>query len=104
VGRVGGEEHAGQAQLGDQSRHGRGLVGGGRHLAVGQDQRRLAGEGAEHVGGGPVVQVVEAASEGLAIEGDDRRARPQRRLVQPSGVAAEGRLEVGGIEGQEQVA
>jgi hypothetical protein len=67
VQRVGGQERAGQAQLGDQRRHGRDLVGDGRQLAVGQDQRRLAGAGAEHVGGGPVVQVVEAALEGLAV-------------------------------------
>src|SRR3954452_921603 len=41
--------------------------------------------------------------EGLAVQGDDRPARPRRRLVQPSGGGAKGRLEVAGIEGQEQV-
>jgi hypothetical protein len=102
---VGGEQGAAHAELLDQGPRRRDLLGRGTDLPVGQDQGGLAGERAEHVRGGRVVQVVEAAPEGLAVQGDDgRRARPRRRLVQPPGVAAESRLEVGGIEGQEQVA
>ena len=57
---VGREQDAVQAQLLDQRLGRRDLVALG-DLLMGQDERRLAGERAEHLGGGLVVQVVEAA-------------------------------------------
>ena len=69
--RVGGEQHAAQAQLRDQDLHPRDLIGCARNLLVCQDQRGLGGEGAEHVRGGAVVQVIEAAPQRLAVECDN---------------------------------
>ena len=68
--RIGGEEHAGQAEFRDQPRHGGNLVGRRRDLLVRQDQRSLAGKRAQHMGGGLIVQVVEAAAQRLAIQRD----------------------------------
>src|SRR4051812_9413968 len=58
---VGGEQDAAQAQPLDQRLRRRDLVALG-DLLVGQDERRLAGEGTEHLGGGPVIEMVEAAA------------------------------------------
>jgi hypothetical protein len=49
--RIGGEEHAGQAEFHHQRRHGGNLVGRRRDLLVRQDQRSLAGKRAQHMGG-----------------------------------------------------
>ena len=57
---VGGEQDAAQAQLLDQRLRRRDLIAFG-DLLMREDEGRLAGEGAEHLGGGLVVQVVEAA-------------------------------------------
>jgi hypothetical protein len=90
---VGGEQDAPQAQLADQRLGRRDLVAPG-DLLVGQDERVLAGEGAEHLGGGPVVEVVEAAPQRLAVQRDDPL---RRRSGAPAmlGVAAEGGLQLG---------
>jgi hypothetical protein len=76
---IGGKQHAGQAQVLHQRRHGRDLARCPSHLPMGQDERGVAGEGAEHMSRGPVVQVVEAAAQGLAVERD--RALPEPRPV-----------------------
>src|SRR3954447_19094698 len=68
---VGREQDAPQAQLLDQRLPRRNLVAFG-DLLVGEDERRLAGERAEH----PVVQVVEAAPQRLAVQ---RHDPPPRR-------------------------
>src|SRR3954466_5241383 len=93
---VGGEQHAPQAQLPDQRLGRRDLVAPG-DLLVGQDERVLAGEGAEHLRRGPVVEMVEAAAQRLAVQRDDplrRRSGAPEML----GVAAEGGLEIGRVE------
>jgi hypothetical protein len=97
---VGGEQDAAQAQPLDQRLRRRDLVALG-DLLVGQDERRLAGERAEHLGGGLVVQVVEAAAQRLAVQRDD----PPRRggdVIEPLGVAAEGGLQLGRVERVEE--
>jgi hypothetical protein len=94
---IGGEQDAAQAQLPDQRLRRRDLVTPG-DLLVGQDERRLAGERAEHLGGGPVVQVVEAAAQRLAVERDDPPPRRGRSVIEPLGVAAEGGLQLGRVE------
>ena len=53
--RIGGEEHAGQAEFRDQRRHGGNLVGRRRDLLMRQDQRSLAGKRAQHMGGRLIV-------------------------------------------------
>ena len=52
---VGGEQDAAQAQLLDQRLRRRDLIAFG-DLLMREDEGRLAGEGAEHLGGGLVVQ------------------------------------------------
>ncbi|HYI70896.1 MAG TPA: hypothetical protein VEX87_14175 [Skermanella sp.] len=69
---VGGEQHAGQAQLGDHPLGGGDLVALDVDFAVRQQDRRLGGEGAQRLGRLAVVEVVEAALQGLAAERDDR--------------------------------
>jgi hypothetical protein len=49
--RIGGDEHAGEAEFRDQPRHGGNLAGRRRDLQVRQDQRSVAGKRAQHVGG-----------------------------------------------------
>jgi hypothetical protein len=65
---VDGEDDAGQAQVPDHGPDRLGLGGHVRHLLVAEDQGRVGGEGAEHVRRGAVVQAVEAAAQGLAIQ------------------------------------
>ena len=81
--RIGGEEHASEAEFRDQPRHGGNLAGCRRDLLVRQDQRSVAGKRAQHVGGRLIVQVVEAAAQRLAIQRDSAPARcdPRRRCV-----------------------
>ena len=94
---VGGEQDAPQAQLRDQRLRRRDLVALG-DLLMGQDERRLAGEGAEHLGGGPVVQVVEAAAQRLAVQRDDPPPRRGGSVTKLLGMAAEGGLDLGRVE------
>src|SRR5215212_10482618 len=69
---VGGEEHAGHAKPGDQPRHRWDLVRGTGRFMMSQDEGSITGEGAEHVSRLAVVQVIEAATQRLAIKGDGR--------------------------------
>src|SRR5688500_12247203 len=100
--RVGGEQGAPHAENLDQGLHGRNLVGCVADLPVRQDQGGLAGEGAQHVRRRPVVQMVEAAPERLAVERDDARSGCRCRIAQLSGMPAEGGLHLGRIERLEQ--
>ena len=94
---VGGEQDAAQAQLLDQRLRRRDLVALS-DLLVREDERALAGEGAEHLGGGPVVQVVEAAAQRLAVQRHDPQPRRGGDVIEPLGVAAEGGLQLGRVE------
>jgi hypothetical protein len=94
---IGGEQDAAQAQPLDQRLRRRDLVAFG-DLLVGQDERRLAGERAEHLGGGPVVQVVEAAAQRLAVQRHDPPPRRGGGVIELLGVAAEGGLQLGRVE------
>src|SRR3954454_3181919 len=98
---VGGEQDAAQAQPLDQRLGRRDLVAPG-DLLVGQDQRGLAGEGAEHLGGGPVVEMVEAAPQRLAVQRDDTPPRQGGSAIELLGVAAEGGLRLGRVERVEE--
>ena len=94
---VGREQDAVQAQLLDQRLGRRDLVALG-DLLMGQDERRLAGERAEHLGGGLIVQVVEAAPQRLAVQRDDPPPRCGADVTKMLGVAAEGGLDLGRVE------
>jgi hypothetical protein len=102
--RVRGEQHAAQAQLRDQGLHRRDLVGRARDLLVRQDERRLGGKGTEHVRGGAVVQVVEAAPQRLAVERDNVQSMLRNALAQLPSMAAEGGLERVRIKSLKEVA
>ena len=67
-------------------------------IKVSQHQSRLGSEGAEHVRGAAIKEVVEAASQGFAI---DRHMTPTLDLgsvIQDRGMAAEHSLDRGGVE------
>jgi hypothetical protein len=100
---VGREQDAAQAQLLDQRLRRRDLIALG-DLLMRQDEGRLAGEGAEHLGGGLVVQMVEAAPQRLAIQRDDPSPRQGGGVPKMLGMAAEGGLDLGRLEGMKESA
>ncbi len=110
--RVGGEQHAREAQFGHQLRHGRDLVRRSGQLLVRQDQGGVTGEGAEHMDCLAVGQVVEvrrtswfdAAAQRLAVEGDRAQRLRRAARAQVMSVAAEGCFEIVAAERQDQVA
>ena len=102
--RIGGEQDTLHAERLDQGLHGWDLVGGIAHLLMRQDQGRLAGEGAQHVRGSPVVQMVEAALERLAVERHDAWLAGWRPAAQLPGMLAQGSLQLGRIERLKQSA
>ena len=69
-----------------------------------EHQGGVGGERAEHLDGGTLMEVVEAAAQRLAIQGDAALSRCGARGLQQSGVAAEARLYGGRIEPVENVA
>jgi len=102
--RVGGEQHAGEAELGHQLRHRRDLVRRPGQLLMGQDQGGVAGEGAEHMDCLAVGQVVETAAQRLAVKGDRAQRAWRAACAQVVGMAAEGGFELAAVECQEQMA
>ena len=98
------EDDAGQAQVPDQGSRALNLRGHIRHLLMAEDQRRVRGEGAEHVGRGAIGQPVEAAPQRLAVQchGAPRLIRPGAAEV--PGMAPEGCFQLLRVERQEQVA
>ncbi len=95
--RVGGEQHAAQAQLLDHPLGRRDLVALGGDLAVRQQDRRLRGERAERLGRLAVGEVVDAALERLAVERDRRHPALGARQ-QAGGVPAERPFQGGAVE------
>ena len=94
---VGGEQDAAQAQLLDQRLGRRDLIAFG-DLLMRENEGRLAGEGAQHLGGGLVVQMVEAAAQRLAIQRDDPPPRWGGGVTKMLGMAAESGLDLGRVE------
>jgi hypothetical protein len=101
VQRVSGEQHTPHPEFLDQGLDGGDLVALG-DLLVGEDERRFAAESTQHLGSGLVIQVIEAAPEGFAVERDDAPAGRRGRTAQLGGMVAEGGLKLGRIEGLEQ--
>jgi hypothetical protein len=101
VQRIGGEQDAAQARPLDQRPGRRDLVALG-DLLMGQDERVLAGERAEHLRRGPVVEVVEAAAQRLAVQRDDPPPRRGGGVPEPLGMVAEGGLDLGRVERVEE--
>src|SRR5215213_3988775 len=94
---VGGEQHAPHPEFLDQGLGGADLVAL-IDLLMGQDERVLAGEGAEHLRRGSVVELVEAAAQRLAVQRDDPPSWRGGGAPEMLGVAAEGGLDLGRVE------
>jgi hypothetical protein len=62
------DQVASEAELAEQRLGGRDLIGRLVDVAVRQHQRGVGGEDAEHLCGGAVAELVEAAAQGLAID------------------------------------
>jgi len=94
----------GDTEFGQQRLCRRDLVG----LAVDRDMSEheggIGGKCAQHLHGGLVMEIVEAAAQRLAIEGDAARPRRGTSRLQQGGVTAEGRLYRSRIEPLEDVA
>src|SRR5215218_2724432 len=94
---VGGEQHAPHPEFLDQGLGGADLVAL-IDLLVGQDEGGVAGEGTEHLGGGLVVKMVEAAPQRLAIQGDDPPPWPSGGVTKMLGMTAKSGLDLGRVE------
>src|SRR5215213_7136879 len=90
---IGGEQDAAQAQLLDQHLDRRDLVAFD-DLLMREDKGRLAGERAQHLGGGLVVQMVEAAPKRLAVQRDDPPPWWSHAATEMLGMVAEGGLDL----------
>lgn len=84
---------AGDAELSEQGLHGRDLVGFVGNVDMGKHKSGVGGECAEHLGGGAVIEVVEATAQRLAIEGNAGLSRPRACGLQKGGMAAEDLLD-----------
>jgi len=102
--RIGREQHALQAQFADQDLRGPDLVGCAGDLVMREGQCDICGEGAQHVSGGLIVQVVETVPQGLPVQGHRAQAWPRSRFVQATSVAAEDSFEIGWVERQDEIA
>src|SRR4051794_22118941 len=93
----------GDAEFCEQRLCRRDLVGFLGDIDMGEHERRIGGERAEHLDGGTVVKVVEATAKRFAIQCN--AALPGRGAggLQQGGVAAERHLHVGGIEALKNV-
>ena len=88
----------GDAEFGEQRLRRRDLVGFLVDIDMGEHEGRIRGEGAEHLNGGTVVEMVEAPPQRFAIYRN--AAFPGRGAggLQQGGVAAERHFHVGWIE------
>jgi hypothetical protein len=85
---VGSEQHTAQAQLGDHLLGSRNFIALDVDFGVRQQDRAIRGEGAQRLGRLLVVEMVEAALQGLAVERHDRPPAQFRRRQQVPGVLA----------------
>src|SRR4051812_5569952 len=98
------DQVASEAELAEQRLGGRDLVGLFVNVAVRQHQRSVGGEDAEHLRGGAVTELVEAAAQRLAIDRQAGRARLGTSHMQQAGMAAEDDLESAAVEALQDVA
>jgi hypothetical protein len=103
VQRIGGEQHVGEAKLGDQLRQRRDLVRRTGQLLMGENEGGVAGEGAEHMRRLALVHTVEAAAQRLAVERDRARPSCPGAGAQRASVPAEGGLQIVAVERQEEM-
>jgi len=92
------------AQFGQQRLSRRDLVGLFGDVDVGEHQRGVGSERAQHLRRGTVTELVEAAAQRLAIQRDAALSRCGARRLQQGGMTAEGRLHPGWVKPLENVA
>jgi len=95
---------AADAEFGQQRLRRRDLVGLFGDVDMSEHESGVGGKSAQQLGGGTVAEVIEAAAQRLAIEGDAALAGCPVRRLQKGGMAAERRLHRGRIEPLENVA
>jgi len=95
---VDGDHGIGQAKRTEQGLHGGNLIGLVITVDVRQHQSRAGSEGAEQVRGTTAVEVIEAAPQGLAVNRYMTMTFDRGRAVKRRGVAAESRLDRGGVK------
>ena len=93
-----------EAEFGEQGLRGRDFVGSLGNVDMGEHERGVGGERAQHLGSGAVAELVKAAAQCFAVQGDAARPRRGARRLQQGGMAAEGRLHRRRIEPLEDVA
>ena len=93
--RVHGDHARGQPEFAEQALDGRDLVGLVVDLEMAQHQGAVGGEGADQVGRPGVGELVEAAAQRLAVEGDHAHALARGVLVEDRRMQAEHLLDVG---------
>lgn len=91
-------------EFGEQGLSRRNLVGLLGDVDMCEHEGGVGGECAEHLGGGAVVEVVEAAAQRLTVQRDAAVSRRRACRLQQSGMAAEDRFHIGRIEPFEDVA
>jgi len=101
---VEGDHGSGNAEGGENSLRGRDLVGFLVDIEVGEHQGGLGGEHAEDLCGEAVSEVVEAAAQGLAVNGETNLAALRAGGLQQGGVAAESRFQRVAIEPFQDIA
>ena len=94
----------GEAEFGQQRLRRRDLVGLLGNVHVGEHQRGVGGERAQHLHRSTIVELVKAAAQRLAVQGNAALPRRGTRRLQQGGMAAKGRLHPGRIEPVEDVA
>jgi len=85
---VASDDVSGHVEVLQQLLHGRDFVGFLIDFDVGEHQRRIDRERAEHLFGLGVVEIVEAALQRLAVERDDAGLGPIGREIEEGGVFA----------------
>src|SRR5271169_5161648 len=94
----------GDAEFGEQRLRCRDLVGLRGDVDMGEHQGGVGGERAQHLGGGTVIEAVEAAAQSLAVESDAALSWSCLRRLQLGGMAAENSLHRSRIEPLKDVA
>jgi len=92
------------AEFGQQRLRRRNFVGFFRDIDMGEHEGRVGGERAQHLGGGAVVETIEASAQRLSIQRDAALPGLCTCSLKQRGMLAEDVLDVGGIEPLEDVA
>jgi hypothetical protein len=95
---IDGDDAAAQAEFAEQTLDSRDLIGFVLDLDMAQDERAADLEGAHQVTGLLVGEVIEAAAQGFAIEGDHTQALECRIFPQNLAMQAENPLDLGRVQ------